>query len=417
MSIIRQRRLPTRTDLEDRPAGIPACQGYERLVVIIVPDFFPTLGGTVRQAYNNAAGFAESSSLRPTVMARRYSRSLPRQEKYEAVPVRRFGLPGRSMVAEKLALLSLLGWLWRRRKDISLVQTIMYPDYAVVARLAGLGRRTQVLWAISGEAAETVGPARSALRGLQHLVRRNALRASTQIALTEAMREEIEGAGLSCTSVVPVAVDEARFHRPSTAERSGARRRLGFSDSECVVVYTGRFAPVKGLAQLVEAFASVQSSRSDVRLMLVGGGDDREVLEAMARLHVQAGVLLPGVVTDVERYLWAADVFVLPSAREGLSNSLAEAMCCGLACVATAGAQGAEVLYGPAGIVLPSAAPAELARAIGDLADDASLREQLGHAALERARMFSRASVVARYLEAQGLASLGAQCPGSSIAG
>lgn len=105
--------------------------------------------------------------------------------------------------------------------------------------------------------------------------------------------------------------------------------------------------------RLIEVFAGLPAAGPAKRLMLVGGGTEDEISEvgrALAHWQVEARVTMPGVVPDVERYLWASDIFVLPSVREGLSNSLVAAMACGLACglacVAGAEAGGDQVLYG-----------------------------------------------------------------------
>jgi glycosyltransferase involved in cell wall biosynthesis len=109
-------------------------------------------------------------------------------------------------------------------------------------------------------------------------------------------------------------------------------------------------------------------------------------LEAQVRdAGIDRSVTFTGRVDGVVPYLWAADVFVLPSEREGLSNSLAEAMACGLACVAPEYPIGGEVL-GDAGVVPPDNDPQSLLDALVALADDPSTRVSLGAAAAERAR-------------------------------
>jgi len=95
-----------------------------------------------------------------------------------------------------------------------------------------------------------------------------------------------------------------------------------------------------------------------------------------------------GPVTDVLRYLWAGDVFVLPSHREGMSNSLVEAMACGLACVAPAQPLGTEVL-GEAGVVTPDNSAHAILKALLALADDSPERARLGAAGIEAVKAWS----------------------------
>src|SRR5207247_4214748 len=133
--------------------------------------------------------------------------------------------------------------------------------------------------------------------------------------------------------------------------------------------------------------------------LLVGGArgtaEDTELAlrELVARLGLEAVVSFCGVQRDPRPFLWAADVLVLPSLREGMPNSLLEAMACGLPCVAPASAGGEELLEAETGIVPRSNEPSELAAALGRLATDPRLREELGRAAHERVQQYDAGAV------------------------
>jgi glycosyltransferase involved in cell wall biosynthesis len=98
-------------------------------------------------------------------------------------------------------------------------------------------------------------------------------------------------------------------------------------------------------------------------------------------------VVFVGPQDDVTQDLFAADVFCLPSHREGMPNVLLEAMACGLTCVAPASAGGDELLFGSAGVIPESNSPADLAGALIDLLADPELRQALGTFAAARARV------------------------------
>jgi glycosyltransferase involved in cell wall biosynthesis len=96
------------------------------------------------------------------------------------------------------------------------------------------------------------------------------------------------------------------------------------------VVFTGRLHPQKNLDLLLKAWSSVATNRPGT-LMLVGDGPDRIALEEQAaQLGIGDRVHFAGSVADPAEHLRAADVFVLPSVAEGMSNSLLEAMATGL---------------------------------------------------------------------------------------
>jgi glycosyltransferase involved in cell wall biosynthesis len=104
-------------------------------------------------------------------------------------------------------------------------------------------------------------------------------------------------------------------------------------------------------------------------------------------------VVRNGAVDDVRPYLHAADVFVLPSEREGLSNSLLEALACGVPCIAPPSAGGDQLLDDSCGIVPPDGEPTALHGALRALAEDPDRRARLAEGAAVRAQRFSLARV------------------------
>ena len=98
------------------------------------------------------------------------------------------------------------------------------------------------------------------------------------------------------------------------------------------VMFTGRLHPQKNLPLLLEAWAEVPET-APASLILVGPGNDRQRLTELAgSLGIAEQVQFVGAVDDPADYLRAADVFVLPSVAEGMSNSLLEAMATALPC-------------------------------------------------------------------------------------
>ena len=105
-------------------------------------------------------------------------------------------------------------------------------------------------------------------------------------------------------------------------------------------VFVGRLAPEKGLDTLVDAWPLVRARYSDARLILVGEGPMRPVLEERATaagmsLGPGQAVEMPGTATDPGQALRDADLFVLPSREEGMSIALLEAMALGVPLVAS----------------------------------------------------------------------------------
>ena len=110
---------------------------------------------------------------------------------------------------------------------------------------------------------------------------------------------------------------------------------------------------------------------------------------------------LPGARDDVPELMRAMDVFVLPSLAEGISNTILEAMACGLPVIATQVGGNAElVLPEVTGMLVPAAQPKPMAEAMWHYVNDEELRLRHGRAARERVeREFSMEAMVQRYVE------------------
>jgi glycosyltransferase involved in cell wall biosynthesis len=119
-----------------------------------------------------------------------------------------------------------------------------------------------------------------------------------------------------------------------------------------VILSVGRLSPQKDQAMLLRAFAKVRKS-IPARLIILGDGDERAALEALARnLHIESDVAVPGFVENPFAYMNKSAVFALSSKYEGLPGVLIQAMACGCPVVSTNCPSGpAEILdggkYGP----------------------------------------------------------------------
>ncbi len=196
-------------------------------------------------------------------------------------------------------------------------------------------------------------------------------------------------------------VNTAKF-RPRAAEDPAALP-AGFRDGACVIGTVTRFSAIKDPLNLVEAFIRLRS-RPDIdvplRLVMIGDGELRDA--ALAKLR-DAGLAdaawLPGSREDIPQLLRELDVFVLGSLREGISNTILEAMASGVPVVATATGGSVELIdAGRTGqLVAPGDAEA-LADAIAGYALDPELGRRHGRAARHDAETrFSLATMIAHY--------------------
>lgn len=189
------------------------------------------------------------------------------------------------------------------------------------------------------------------------------------------------------------------------------------------VLFVGRLIPRKGIDCLLQGFAgylgrtrkgsenAAGSSSGNAELILAGSGPQEEDLKRQARESGMADrVVFLGAVPpeNMDALYRAADVFVLPSLEEGMSNALLEAIAYGLPVIVT-DTGGTSELVGENGRIVARGDSAAIARALMDLGDDPGLRSRMGAASREAASRFSWRSAADQYAALyRSLASPGA---------
>jgi len=174
----------------------------------------------------------------------------------------------------------------------------------------------------------------------------------------------------------------------STDSRDACRAELGISPNAKVVVFHGRISiHHKGLDILLKSWEIICRERpnTDLRLLLVGTGQDSEKLQQLIEAMNLRGVMwlneFVSSRTAIQKYLSAANVYTLPSRLEGFPVAPIEAMACNLPVVATEVAGIPEIFqFGEAsgGVIVPREDPEALASALGKVLDDEAWARALG---------------------------------------
>jgi glycosyltransferase involved in cell wall biosynthesis len=148
----------------------------------------------------------------------------------------------------------------------------------------------------------------------------------------------------------------------------------------------GRLSKEKGYNYLIEAVSLLIKQKLDIRLIIIGEGDQRGALESqVSELGLGDRVFLPGYREDARIYLACFNVFVLPSLTEGLPITLLEAMQARVPVVATEVGGIPEVLdNGRAGLLVQACEPHGLSEAIRVVYNDKKLLMELTNVAVER---------------------------------
>lgn len=215
------------------------------------------------------------------------------------------------------------------------------------------------------------------------------------ISLTNDMRNAAQSISQRDVSVIPNGVSLSSFDNLSPQP---LRKILNISDEERVILFVGTLRPVKGVKYLIEAMSIINHVDDRVRLLLVGGGEERGNLEILAkRLAVADKVNFMGKVPHqkVPEFMSASDVFVLPSLSEGFPLTILEAMASGLPVVASRVGGLPEIIQeGKNGFLTEPGNPKDIAEKVLGVLGNSQLRRRMSSHNREKAKEYSWERVV-----------------------
>lgn len=173
-------------------------------------------------------------------------------------------------------------------------------------------------------------------------------------------------------------VDTCKFSFQPT-DRRRIRTALSIADRDTVLIFMGRLNRDKGIKELLDAYFQINSNT--LHLLLLGEDED-EIVGKIVEISTpkqRDKIYLLGHVKEPQEFLSAADIFILPSHREGLPMSILQASSTGLPVIGTDiyGIRGALV-HGQTGILVPAKETGKLAIAIQFLMDELRYRTELG---------------------------------------
>jgi glycosyltransferase involved in cell wall biosynthesis len=371
-------------------------------VVMVVRLFHPWVGGTERQALALAKSLI-AAGVDVRIVSGWWFRGTPRSETIEGVPVFRnftlwefLGIRGLRKFGGYLYMVSLAWHLWRTRRNYDVVHVHgMNYHSAVAVRVARRCGIPSVTKLANSGAASDVDKMRldRQLRGARFFLA-SALRSDRFIALNEAVTEDLMAVGVPRERIVSL---------PNGVVLDGVNPKPNYGiEGPVHIVFVGRLHEQKELEILIEAVAMLEQSEGGrVRVTLVGEGPHRAPLESMVnRLGLTEAVTLPGETDDVRSVLERADIFVLPSRAEGLSNALLEAMAHGLpAVVSDIPGNSDLVTDGVNGLLFAPGNPGALAERLEGLVADESRRGGLGRQARKSVEShYAMSAITARYI-------------------
>jgi len=189
---------------------------------------------------------------------------------------------------------------------------------------------------------------------------------------------------------------DTNLFKPEPAQRANVRQKYGIAEEDILLLSLGRLTLEKGHQLAVEALKKLKNAEMNLKLLVVGDGEHREILEQMIRKNgLKSYVVFTGQVDNMEtvQYYNSADIFLMPTLTvEGLPFVLLEAMSCTKPVITSRiGGNTAVIEDGKNGLLVDPGKGDQLADSIRLLVNDQSFAKRLSDSA--RKTILSKFSV------------------------
>ncbi len=309
-------------------------------VCMVLNNYEPPFGGPELQARKIALRLIERGHS--IIFVARGNGKAPAYEQEGGLAIYRLNHPG-------FASLEALWRLYRLRDQYDILHVHGVGRLASVALQIGkkYGKKVYLKVTTAGHIVKPAAPGLAGiLKQLSPFPKRK-LRQLQQvdkwIAISSEIIQELKNNGFGANKIVriPNGVDTAVYHPVLSNEKAELRRQLNLPLDKKIFIFSGKITRRKGIDTLITAWAQTKEAKQQGLLLLVGSGQGQSdnledyLTEVIAKGEFADSVIRTGEVGNPVQYLAAADIFVFPSRREGLPNSLLEAMACGLLCIAS----------------------------------------------------------------------------------
>ena len=301
-------------------------------VLMVISQFYPIIGGAEKQAQLLAQKLIKKG-IDVNIVTGRWKFRTARKERINGIPVFRnfafwgmFGIKGIRTIGALIYMMSLglFLLLHKERYDLIHVHQVLYPAFVSALIAKGIFNKPILMkMGCSGLTGDIINIKRFPFGRFQlkYLMKKVDL----LVTVNHEGRDEFKAIGFP----------ESKIHYIPNGIGPPPDGKNDYDEARTFIT-TVRLDPQKGIDILLKAWHKVTFEQKGLKLIILGQGPRESELKALAKaLRIEESVQFAGLVSNVGDYLEKADIFVLPSRAEGMSNALIEAMSFGLSCIAT----------------------------------------------------------------------------------
>lgn len=350
----------------------------KKTLAIVIREYYPSIGGAQSQA-KRLARELKSKGWKVIIFTQKLQSTHPSKEFIGGAEVIRISSARIRFLGSLLFLFKLFSHLVFKRREIDVMLGFMLKQASAVAALASkvIGRRIALSTAGAGQYGDVQTSKRIPFGWLQLWM---CSFADAFIAVSPQVKEELIREGFAEEKIyqIPNGVELKSIEAP---DKKFLKEKLGLPQG-IIIIYTGRLSVEKGVGLLLEGFIKLKDKK-DVSLVIIGEGPLYPHLKKIVeRESLRGKVIFIEPQDEVWEYLFAAEIFVLPSISEGMSVSLLEAMAAELAVAASdISANSLLIENEKDGLLFKSGDSDELRRCLEKFIADETARKFMGKSA------------------------------------
>ncbi len=353
---------------------------------MIIDRYIPIWGGAENQL-RQLIPHLKDLGCDIVVLTRRWDKSMKKYELIDNVPVHRMGFPGEHILATISYLWGLVCYTLCNRKTIDIIHTHGAVALGAVGRILGwLNHKPNVAKVASANRIPAFEKNIFCKAVLAIFKRSDAI-----ICLSAEINNQLNRIKVSSHRIQRInnAVNGKKFAPYPKDKYELFRTQRGLNITDPVILFSGNFRAIKGLDVLIDAWPKIYKSYPEAHLFILGSSKYKSnTIEEQIFKKVKEGGIpnlhFEGDAANPEDYLGIADILVLPSRMEGMSNTLLEAMASGLATVSSNIGGVADIVNNKeTGLLVPAENINETASAITSLLNNPILRRKIGQKAHE----------------------------------
>lgn len=320
-------------------------------IIAVSNRYLPIIGGAERQLALLSSELKKRGH-QIQILTRQISAELPLQELMEDVPIRRLQPTGLGKLANALIIPRVITYLFAHQNEYDVIHCQSIGPISIACIISGQILNKPVVLRVAGSGNIVRQPVLKKVSLYTKVIRRYIVspriwrgllnQANTIIVLSQELIEEAASQKITAPiHLIPNGVDTNLFFPPAPADTVALRKHLGFSRKNPILFSIGRLVAGKRFDVLLNAMPQILREYPDCLLIIAGTGaqqiDDveEELGQQVKSLGISNHVQFIGAINNVVEYLQAADVFVFPSAKEGMPNAVLEALATGIPIIAS----------------------------------------------------------------------------------